>query len=64
MFEYPSMFAYLDPGTGSMLLQFVVATSVSTAFILRKFLARPLVSLLSFRREGSHNDQNPDLPSH
>lgn len=32
------MFAYLDPGAGSLLIQVVLAAMVSTGFILRQYV--------------------------
>ena len=31
--------AYIDPGTGSILLQFLIATLVGAAFYFRRFIA-------------------------
>ena len=33
------VFAYIDPGSGSILLQFLIATLVGAAFYFRRFIA-------------------------
>ena len=33
------VFAYIDPGSGSIILQFLIATLVGAAFYFRRFLA-------------------------
>lgn len=33
------VFAYIDPGSGSILLQFIIATLVGAAFYFRRFIA-------------------------
>jgi len=33
------MFAYLDPGAGSLLIQVILAAMVSTGFILRQYVS-------------------------
>ena len=41
--EYPAssflIFAYIDPGSGSIILQFLIATVIGTAFYFRRFIA-------------------------
>ena len=34
----PIVFAYIDPGSGSVILQFIIAALVGSAFYLRKFI--------------------------
>ena len=34
------VFAYIDPGSGSILLQFLIATIVGAAFYFRKFISK------------------------
>ena len=34
------VFAYIDPGSGSILLQFLIATMVGATFYFRKFIAK------------------------
>ncbi len=38
--DHPALLAYLDPGSGSMLLQVLIAGSLSSLFLLRSSLAR------------------------
>jgi len=33
------IFAYIDPGSGSIILQFLIATLVGAAFYFRRFIA-------------------------
>jgi len=33
------VFAYIDPGSGSIILQFLIATLVGAAFYFRRFIA-------------------------
>jgi hypothetical protein len=46
----PGVFAYLDPGTGSMLVQLIVG-GVAAAGVAAKLYWRRLLSLLRIRRE-------------
>lgn len=39
------MFAYLDPGTGSLVIQAVIAAMVGCGFYFNRFLVSPVVWL-------------------
>jgi hypothetical protein len=50
--------AYLDPGTGSIVLQAVVATAVAAAVALRLYWAR-LKALFGRKRTGAEEEKRP-----
>jgi len=39
------VFAYIDPGSGSILLQFLIATLVGAAFYFRRFITTLIHSI-------------------
>ncbi len=39
------VFAYIDPGSGSILLQFLIATLVGAAFYFRRLIANIIQSI-------------------
>lgn len=49
--------AYLDPGTGSLILQALLAAALSTGVLLRRFLLMPLHWLFGKRK------RRPDEPT-
>jgi hypothetical protein len=52
-------YAYLDPGTGSILLQAIIATVASSLFVIKMYWYK-FRSLLGFKRqteEDTSNDQ-------
>ena len=51
-----AVLAYLDPGTGSMLVQLVVG-GVAAAAVTAKFYWRRLLTLLRIRKPESEPDQ-------
>ena len=52
--QLESVLAYLDPGTGSILLQVVAASLLSAGFMVRHWVSRFLHGLLGiFRRSDS-----------
>ena len=48
----PDAYAYLDPGTGSMILQIVIATFISMLFTLKIFWKRIVAFLKKIRRSN------------
>jgi hypothetical protein len=53
-----SAYAYLDPGSGSMLLQLLLGGAAGIAVILQLFWRR-IASILRFKRTHSWNDGGP-----
>jgi len=51
--------AYLDPGTGSLILQVVAACLISSAVLLRKYLFAPIAWLT--RRRKARSDASDGL---
>lgn len=49
---------YLDPGSGSLVLQILIATLVGGALLLRKFWTR------IFHKGADPKDENPDENDH
>ena len=51
-FHWYILFAYIDPGSGSILLQFLIATVVGAAVYFRKFVANMITVIRNklFRR--------------
>ena len=45
-FSYPPFLAYLDPGTGSLILQALLAILLSTGVLLRRYVLMPFQWLL------------------
>jgi len=41
------VFAYIDPGSGSIILQFLIATLVGAAFYFRRFIANIIHLILN-----------------
>lgn len=58
----PSAFAYLDPGTGSMILQMLIAGLLSALFAIRMFWARVKAFFIgeppAIEPESTDNDDN------
>jgi hypothetical protein len=40
MISHPAVFAYIDPGTGTLIWQSVTATLIGVGFYFRRFLAK------------------------
>jgi hypothetical protein len=53
-----AVFAYLDPGTGSMLVQLLVG-GVAAVAVTAKFYWRRLLRLLRIRKAEPEADQKP-----
>ena len=50
----PIIFAYIDPGTGSILLQYLIAALIGGSFFLRKFIGKIFKSIFNlFKKEKS-----------
>jgi hypothetical protein len=51
-FHWYIMFAYIDPGSGSILLQFLIATVVGAAIYFRRLIANMIAAIKNklFRR--------------
>jgi hypothetical protein len=45
-FSLPPCLAYLDPGTGSLILQALIAILLSTGVLLRRYILMPIQWLL------------------
>lgn len=61
----PTLFAYIDPATGSLVVQAVIAAMLSAGIVFRRVLFNPLALLTGGRRNGSSEsaDQlNGDAP--
>jgi hypothetical protein len=59
MLSTENAYAYLDPGTGSILLQAMIATVASSLFVIKMYWYK-FRSLLGFKRrteEDTSNDQ-------
>ena len=50
------IFAYIDPGAGSLLIQALIAAALSIPFLLRRSLGS-VVGRLRGRRSEPHDDQ-------
>ena len=46
-FSLPPCLAYLDPGTGSLILQALLAILLSTGVLLRRYILMPVQWLLA-----------------
>ena len=44
-FHWYIVFAYIDPGSGSILLQFLIATVVGAAIYFRRFVANIITAI-------------------
>jgi len=53
------LFAYLDPGTGSLILQVIAAFILSAGVLLRRYLTMPFAWILN--RGKRHSDESADL---
>lgn len=50
----PIIFAYIDPGTGSILLQYLIAGLIGGAFYFRRFIGKIFKSIFNlFKKEKS-----------
>ena len=56
MFRAPVVFAYLDAGTGSLLIQWIIAGAVGAAFALRLGWGR--ITSMFGRKQDSSDDQD------
>jgi hypothetical protein len=54
-----ALVAYIDPGSGSLIIQAVIATIVAIPFFFREQLGRAMRML---RRSGSTEDAGPSVP--
>ena len=45
-FSFPPFLAYLDPGTGSLIIQALLAVLLSTGVLLRSYILMPFQWLL------------------
>jgi hypothetical protein len=48
----PIIFAYIDPGTGSILLQYLIAALIGGSFFLRKFIGKIFKSIFNLFKKG------------
>ena len=48
----PLIFAYIDPGTGSILLQYLIAGLIGGAFYFRRFIAKIFKSISNLFKKG------------
>jgi hypothetical protein len=48
MFNLPLTLAYLDPGTGAIVLQILIAAVLTTGICFRKILVAPLLLFRAF----------------
>jgi hypothetical protein len=55
-------YAYLDPGTGSIILQAIVAGVASTLFAVRMYWSR-IKEKLGMSRASDEDDQGPSEPA-
>lgn len=55
MFAVDSVFAYIDPGSGSLIIQALIATMVAVPFFLRRQLGRVVSAI---RRNGREDTTN------
>lgn len=60
--EHSIMLAYIDPGTGALLLQTLIAGFLGLMFYFRAVLKK-FISML-FRRGQKNDDDDKDLPKH
>ena len=60
--EHSIMLAYIDPGTGALLLQTLIAGFLGVMFYFRAVLKK-FVSLI-FRRGRKDSDDDKNLPKH
>jgi len=54
----PSVLAYIDPGTGSILLQVLIASFLTAGVFFRRILFTPFAFLFGKRRR-KEDDQQP-----
>ena len=60
----PALFAYIDPATGSLVVQAVIAALLSAGIVFRRMLFNPIALLAGGRRNASSRpaDQWEDEP--
>ena len=58
LFSEKSAFAYIDPGTGSMMLQAVLAAVVGSAVVIKVFWER--IKSFYLRLVGKGDSENPN----
>lgn len=51
------LLAYIDPGTGSLIFQMLIATMMGTMFIFRRFFITP-IQYLARRLSGAKKKKN------
>jgi hypothetical protein len=57
------MFGYIDPGTGSLVIQALIAAVVGSGFYFRQFIIHPIVSVWRFiSRQKSTQDAAAEQP--
>jgi len=52
--SFPIMIGYIDPGTGSILLQYLIAALIGGALYFKKFIAKVLRSFLAMIKREKH----------
>jgi len=57
-----SAFAYLDPGTGSMLLQVILGGIAAVAVALKLFWYR-IIAFLGFKKKAADDEHDEDEPA-
>ena len=50
--------AYIDPGTGAMIWQLLLATAIGGMFYARSYI-RKVISIFKFRKEVKKTDERP-----
>lgn len=56
----PSAYAYLDPGTGSMILQGIIAALAALSFTLKMYWHKFTGLFSRTRKDQNHEDQDQD----
>lgn len=49
-----NLLAYIDPGSGSLIFQMLIASFMAIMFLFRNFLRAPLIFLSSIFRKNKH----------
>ncbi len=52
---FSNVYAYIDPGTGSMLFQVIIASLLSAIFIFKSFFSRMILKIKSIFIKKIHN---------
>lgn len=56
----PRVYAYLDPGTGSYILQLILAALLGAAFAIKIFWKRIKTFFADLLRGGSEEEESPE----